>query len=362
MSANSAEPRAGAARTARGNAHEDVPAAHASHFVKMELSHLKAEAKRLGFSACGVARAGRVDEATVSVFRKWIADDRQGEMHYLENHEDLRFDPRLLFPGARSVVAVALNYFPRQRLLPGQYQFAYYAYGRDYHDVMRSRLSALARAVLPEGSYRVCCDTAPMLDRYWAWKAGLGWTGRNSCLILPRRGSYFFLGEILTTAQFDIYDTPMDDQCGACDRCLRACPTHALRLGSPPDARLCLSYLTIENRGDIPSDAARRMGTTIYGCDRCQLACPHNRQAQPTEVDDFAPSPDFLSMTPSDWRTLTLERYREIFRGSAVKRAKYDGLMRNIGAARRVPADGDNPPCTGTEVPPCGDDGLVAEE
>lgn len=305
----------------------------------MERAHLKAEASRLGFSACGVARADRVDAATATVFRQWLADDRQGEMHYLENHEDLRFDPRLLFPGARSVVAVALNYFPRQRLRPGQYQFAYYAYGLDYHDVMRRRLSALAQAALPEGAFRVCCDTAPMLDRYWAWKAGLGWTGRNSCLILPHKGSYFFLGEILTTVEFDTYDTPMDDQCGTCDRCLRACPTHALRPDAPPDARRCLSYLTIENRGDIPADAARRMGTTIYGCDRCQLACPHNRQAQPTAVDDFAPSPDFLAMSPADWRALTPERYREIFRGSAVKRAKYDGLMRNIGAAQSRASD-----------------------
>lgn len=291
---------------------------------------LKAEALRLGFSACGIAPADRVDTHTARIFHQWLAEGRQADMHYLENHEPLRLDPRLLFPGAQSVICVALNYYPRQSLRPDQLQFAYYAYGRDYHDVMREKLSLLANAVLADGTFRICCDTAPILDRYWAWRAGLGWIGKNSNLILPHLGSYFFLGEILSTAPSDHYDQPLPNHCGTCHRCVDACPTGALRADAPIDARRCLSYLTIENRGPIPPEAAQQMGNTIYGCDRCQQACPHNRFALPTSEDNFTPSSAFLTMTPADWHTLTPERYRELFRGSAVKRAKYEGLMRNI--------------------------------
>ncbi len=304
----------------------------------------KAEALRLGFSACGVARAGRVDERNARAFRQWLARGGNAGMAYMASHEDKRLDPRLLLPGARSVVVVALNYFPRRLLGAESLQFAYYAYGRDYHDVVRDRLRRLlerASAGAPHAS-KVCCDTVPMLDRYWAWRAGLGWTGKNTSLIIPRAGSFFFLGELVTDLEFDRYGEPMAPLCGTCERCLRACPTGALRAPHRLDAARCLSYLTVENRGAIPPRAAAAMGNCVYGCDRCQQACPHNRLAPPTEVDELAPSDAFLAMRPADWQRLTEEQYRQLFRGTAVKRAKYGGLMRNIRAACGGGEDGSD--------------------
>ena len=308
---------------------------------------LKTEAQRLGFSACGVARAEPVDTTHARAFHEWLSSGNHASMSYMENNIDKRLDPRLLLPGAYSIIVVALNYFPRRRLHPSQLQFAYYAYGHDYHDVMRRKLQALADTLTgsnthqPTSSpaYKVCCDTVPMLDRYWAWKAGLGWIGKNTNFIIPHAGSFFFLGEIITTCSFDSYDQPMEEHCGSCDRCLRACPTHALTTTpvnqgqstwGTLDARRCLSYLTIENRDSIPSDLQSALGNYVYGCDRCQLACPYNRFATPTQTDEFTPSDQFLSMTVDDWRQLDVDTYRQLFKGSAVKRAKYEGLLRNI--------------------------------
>ncbi|MCR4613382.1 MAG: tRNA epoxyqueuosine(34) reductase QueG [Bacteroidaceae bacterium] len=310
-----------------------------------QIEEVKALALGMGFTACGVARAESIDPSCAVAFREWLDQGRNAGMAYLQNHEDKRLDPRRLLEGAQSVICVALNYYPKQLLSPDQLQFAYYAYGHDYHDVMRSRLGMLASALgmdplsMGKGrgeAFKLCCDTVPMLDRYWAWRAGLGWIGRNKNLILPHHGSYFFLGEIITTRRFDHYDEPIADHCGTCDRCLRACPTGALTQTDDGqttlDARRCLSYLTIEHRGDLSPDTASAMGNCIYGCDRCQQACPYNRNARPTDVADFEPTDDFLHMQPKDWQQLTPEQYRRLFRGSAVKRAKYEGLRRNIDA------------------------------
>ena len=182
---------------------------------------------------------------------------------------------------------------------------------------------------------RVFTDSAPILERYWAWKAGLGWIGKNTCLILPGKGSFFFLGEIVTTLEVDRYDTPLSDRCGSCTRCLEACPTGALDAPRHLDASRCLSYLTIEHRGEIPAGQAERLGNRLYGCDTCQLACPWNRFATPTEVEEFRPSVELLAL---DWDTLRAwdeETYRRVFAHSAVKRAKYEGLTRTIRAIRR---------------------------
>ena len=262
------------------------------------------------------------------------------------NHEK-RLDPRLLLPGAKSVVVVAMNYYPSKLIEKGHPQFAYYAYGKDYHDVMKSRLENLAsslgvvdvRYVKEEDDISqkhlglICCDTVPMLDRYWAWRAGLGFIGKNTSLIIPGKGSYFFLGEIITDRSFTSYDQPLEFHCGRCEQCLHACPTGALGEPYRVDASKCLSYLTIENRGAIPDEYAGKMGDCIYGCDRCQQTCPHNRFAAPTSIEEFEPSEELLSMTADDWKQLTKEEYLRLFRGSAVKRAKYDGFKRNIDAA-----------------------------
>ncbi|MDO4931731.1 MAG: tRNA epoxyqueuosine(34) reductase QueG [Prevotellaceae bacterium] len=284
----------------------------------------------LGFSACGVVRLRPVDDATADRYRRWLEQGCNADMAYLANHEDKRLDPRLLMPEAKSMICLAMSYAPDSSLLlsPDGHDIAAYALGKDYHDIMKQRLNALARR-LELDVYRVFCDTAPVLERYWAQQAGLGWIGRNRQLIIPGAGSMFFLGEIFTDAEFDSYDSPMQSRCGSCHRCMDSCPTKALGEDGL-DARLCLSYQTIENRGDIPPRLAAMMGNCIYGCDRCTKACPHNHNVPPTTVNEFLPSAALRAMTRDDWRALTVEQYRALFKGSAVKRAKYDGLMRNI--------------------------------
>ncbi len=295
---------------------------------------IKAEAKRIGFNVCGIARAEAVNETHATAFRTWLHNDKQAEMSYMANHIEKRLDPRLLVEGAQSIISVALNYYPETKLPETEYLLAWYAYGKDYHEVMKEKLQALLTAIqtaASEAQGRVFCDTAPLLERYWAWQAGLGWIGKNTQLIIPHCGSTFFLGEIVLNIPLT-YDQPMPNRCGSCIRCMEACPTHALEAPHQLNANRCLSYLTIENRGEITTDAAARMGNCIYGCDRCQQVCPWNRFAHPTTEAAFSPSCELLQMTRNDWHSLTVERYRQLFKGSAVKRAKYEGLLRNIKA------------------------------
>ncbi len=297
---------------------------------------IKAEAQRLGFDACGFAAAMPVAVEAAENFRQWIAEGKQACMNYMGNYQEVRLDPRLLVEGARSVVSVALNYYPQQTLPANGYQFAWYAYGKDYHDVMKGKLLQLMQAIqtrFPEATGRAFCDTAPLLERYWAQQCGLGWIGKNCQLIIPQAGSTFFLGELVLNLPLT-YGTPMPDRCGTCDRCLRACPMHALEAPRRLNANRCLSYLTIENRGDIPQEAASAMGNRIYGCDCCQQACPWNRFVKPATEPQLQPQEAFLQMTREDWAHLTEEQYRALFKGSAVKRAKYTGLMRNIEAVK----------------------------
>lgn len=327
-------------------------------------NNIKAEALRLGFSACGIAKAESVDENTANRFRKWLADGSNADMKYLENNLEKRLDPTLLMPKAKSIICLAMNYYPEQKLNEEQYQFAFYAYGQDYHDVLKTKIRELIKNFYPEAlqlkgektvedaeKIRICVDTVPFLDRYWAYKAGLGWIGKNGNLIIPKAGSFFFLGAIIVDIELE-YDTPMENHCGTCQRCIDACPTRALREPYYIDARKCLSYLTIEHRGDFDVNTFSQdnietthypqmvngksaNGKYIYGCDRCQLACPYNKFAQPTKIKEFSPKSEFLSMCPSDWTTLTIEQYRALFKGSAVKRAKYEGLMRNINSIQK---------------------------
>lgn len=310
---------------------------------------VKAEAHRLGFSACGVAKAEPVEPAFANEFRLWLRQGNHADMHYMENYLDKRLDPRLLMDGLQSIVSVALNYAPSQTLPKGEYQFAAYALGKDYHDVVKQKLRQLATffsnllqpSINPDDNplttaplqYRVFSDSAPILERYWAVKAGLGWTGRNHQLIIPRAGSMFFLGELFVSVPMHP-DAPIANHCGTCQRCVDACPTGALSLCAPFRADRCLSYQTIENRGKIPSDIVEKMGDTIYGCDRCQQACPWNHFARPTEEPLLQPTDELLHMTKARWQHLTEEEYRQLFKGSAVKRAKYAGLMRNIHAVQ----------------------------
>lgn len=301
---------------------------------------IKAEASRLGFFVCGFARAEPVSEAMRRHYLGWLADGRNADMAYLGNNLDKRFDPRLLMPGVKTIVVVAQNYFPARRLPEGEPQIADYALGLDYHDIVKQKLRQLA-ATVGIADYRAFVDTAPVLERYWAVRAGLGWIGKNQQLIIPHAGSEFFLGELFVTVEFPP-DEPLPNRCGTCHRCVDACPTHALSLPATCvegygditrfDARLCLSYQTIENRGELTVDAKAAMGDTFYGCDRCQRACPWNRFAKPSTEPLLQPREELLAMTRQKWENLTEEDYRRLFKGSAVKRAKYEGLMRNIKA------------------------------
>lgn len=301
---------------------------------------IKAEASRLGFFVCGFARAEPVSEAMRRHYLGWLANGRNADMAYLGNNLDKRLDPRLLMPGVKTIVVVAQNYFPARRLPEGEPQIADYALGLDYHDIVKQKLRQLA-ATVGIADYRAFVDTAPVLERYWAVRAGLGWIGKNQQLIIPHAGSEFFLGELFVTVELPP-DEPLPNRCGTCHRCVDACPTHALSLPATCvegygditrfDARLCLSYQTIENRGELTVDAKAAMGDTFYGCDRCQRACPWNRFAKPGTEPLLQPREELLAMTRQKWENLTEEDYRRLFKGSAVKRAKYEGLMRNIKA------------------------------
>lgn len=302
--------------------------------VILSAKQIKAEALRLGFSACGVAPAEPVNKTASDAFRQWYAQGMHAGMNYMGNYSDKRLDPRLLMEGTRSIVSVALNYYPVRQLREEQYQFAWYAYGKDYHELMRTKLNALqayiaTRSPQPLQS-RVFCDTAPVLERYWAWRAGLGWIGKNTQLIIPHAGSCFFLGELFLDIEMDKYDYPLENRCGNCNRCLDACPTKALEAPFRLNSERCLSYLTIEYRGETLPVEGKKTGNKIYGCDECQKACPWNRFATPCRTPGLQPSDAFMQMEKKDWQTLTEDQYKTLFKGSAVKRAKYSGLMRNI--------------------------------
>lgn len=287
-----------------------------------------------GFDVCGIARAQRVSKEEEASLRKWLSLNHEADMAYMRNYLDKRLDPRLLLPGALSIISVALNYAPKNMPPADQPQIATYALGKDYHDVMKRKLFALAYDLrLEQDEFKVCVDTAPLLERYWAVRAGLGWRGKNQQLIIPRMGSMFFLGELIVTREADHYDSPCTKHCGNCRKCIDACPTHALAESGENedfDSRKCLSYLTIENRGDLNKDISQKMGNVIYGCDRCQQVCPFNRDARPNSTPELQPSDDLLAMTRDKWLHLSEDDYRRLFKGSAVKRAKYSGLIRNI--------------------------------
>lgn len=316
----------------------------------LQSSTLKSLLTQAGFSACGIARATRVNAQRTAERVQWTEQGLYGEMDYLARNMDKRLDPRLLVEGAKTIVCAAMNYFPgdfgtdshksidemgENRTSDRGLHLARYAYGTDYHEVVKARLrQVMVQAGLTEGvDGRAFVDTAPIDEKYWAEQCGIGWRGRNSQLIIPQMGSYFFLGELVLTHEVDQYDEPARNRCGTCRRCLDACPMQALRGDGTMDARRCLSYLTIENRGEIPAEAKAKMGDCFYGCDRCAEACPWNlRFAHPTEVEELKPRQSILDMTTADWQSLTVEQYRELFRKSAVKRAKFEGIVRNIRA------------------------------
>ncbi|MBR2638540.1 MAG: tRNA epoxyqueuosine(34) reductase QueG [Bacteroidaceae bacterium] len=293
---------------------------------------IKAEALRLGFDFCGIAKAEPVDKETRTTMAQWIHEQRHGTMNYLERNSEKRLNPQLLVPGCKSIICVAINYFTA-RPDENKLHISQYAQGMDYHKVVKEKLYALMHSINAKREIhgRAFCDTAPLLERYWATRAGIGWIGKNHQLIIPGAGTHFFLGEILVDIELQ-YDTPFKgNRCGDCRKCLDACPTKALT-AERFDARRCLSYLTIEYHGDLPENIGEKMGKCFYGCDKCQTCCPQNRFASPTQVAEFTPSAALLAIKESEWKELTGERYKEIFGNSAVERCGYEQLRRNINA------------------------------
>lgn len=285
--------------------------------------------------------ASPVDAGAVAFHSRWLAEGRHAGMAYMENHAALRADPRTLLPGARSIICVAFPYYTDR---PVALPISLYARGRDYHEVVRRLLEPLA-AALP-GESRICVDTAPLRERYWAARAGLGFIGRNNQLIIPGLGSYFFLGFVLTTEELPPTAASVEPACGDCRRCVDACPGRCISAdGRAIDARACLSYLTIEHRGPLP-DGMRL--PTLYGCDVCQQVCPHNARVRPTHIADFYPSAALAALTAADVAALTPGSFSALFSRSAIKRTKLSGLLRNLShlAYKRQDSSEAQPPAT----------------
>lgn len=294
---------------------------------------IKTEATALGFDACGIARAGFL-ETEAPALERWLSMNMHGTMQYMENYFDMRLDPRKLLEGAQSVIVLVSNYLP-ETTLPEKDNFilSKYAYGTDYHFVIRDRMRKLIeglRVKVGDVAARGFVDSAPVLERAWAARAGLGWIGKNANFIIPRKGSFYFLSVIITDLWLRA-DTPKaTDLCGACRNCIDACPTQAIVAPGVVDARRCISYLTIELRDEIPESFAGQFRDRIFGCDICQDVCPWNRFQKPHTEPLFVPNAELLGMNKHKWQELTLDEYRILFKKSAVKRTKYDGLMRNV--------------------------------
>lgn len=294
---------------------------------------IKAEALRLGFAQCGIAAATFLDEEAPRL-ESWLKNGHHGQMAYMENHFDKRLDPRLLVEGAKSVISLSLNYFPAERQSdPEAPKISKYAYGQDYHTVIKDKLALLLdfiRREIGEVNGRAFTDSAPVLDRAWATRAGLGWVAKNSNIISKKSGSFFFLAELIIDLELE-YDQPFaTDHCGSCTRCIDACPTDAIIAPAVVDGRKCISYLTIELKDEIPADFSGKMENWMFGCDICQDVCPWNRFSVPHTVEAFKPPEQLLNMKKEDWQDITEDVFRVLFKNSAVKRTKFKGLTRNI--------------------------------
>ena len=289
---------------------------------------LQAKASDLGFVRIGITEASEVPQSILDHYKTWIDNGCHGEMAYMERYEEVRRNPQLLLDDAQSIIAVVANYHSPTKSQQDMPKWASYALGDDYHDVMREKLSQLASFIQENwgGTTRICVDTAPIFERYWAQQAGVGFIGRNSMLIVPEIGSYVFIGIILSTVKFQPNE-PCTLNCIGCNACIRHCPGKAISLNGSVDARRCHSYLTIEYRGELPEEL--NLNGKIYGCDMCQSVCPHNLNAPITKIAEFLPRQEILDLTHNDINTMTQEEFSRIFRRSAIKRTKLTGLHRN---------------------------------
>lgn len=293
---------------------------------------IKAEAFRLGFSKVGIAKAEFLEQEAPRL-EQWLKNGFHGEMQYMENHFEKRLDPRKLVEGAQSVIVLAFNYFPKKEWEADTYKIARYAYGEDYHHVLKTKLKELLffiRQNIGEVTGRAFTDSAPVMERVWAEKAGLGWQGKNTLLLQKSKGSYFLLSELIVDVSL-AYDLPFKaDHCGSCTLCIEACPTKAILPNKILDAQKCISYLTIELKNEIPVEFRGKWENWIFGCDICQEVCPWNQFSLPTAENLFQPSLDLKLMKPRDWQEITSDVFEKLFKKSPLKRTKIEGIKRNI--------------------------------
>ncbi len=298
---------------------------------------IKEAAARLGFAFCGISKAGFLEEEA-NRLDTWLRRGYHGRMSYMENHHDMRLDPTKLVPGARSVVSLVYNYYPKTDLArDGEPKVAKYAYGEDYHFIIREKLKELLaeiRDTIGEINGRAFVDSAPVMERAWAARSGLGWIGKNSLLLNRTMGSFFFLAELIIDLELE-YDGPVKDYCGTCTACMDACPTDAIPEPYVVDGSKCISYFTIELKEAIPEDYKGQFQDWIFGCDICQDVCPWNRFSKPHDEPRLDPSPELSSMTNDDWLEITRETFDRVFRRSPLKRTRFEGLKRNIDFMRQ---------------------------
>ncbi len=292
---------------------------------------IKTEAKRLGFLSCGISKAEFLEEEAPRL-EAWLNKNMHGEMGYMENHFDKRLNPTKLVEDSKSVVSLLLNYYPEKLQTPSSYKVSKYAYGTDYHFVIKDKLKALLYFIqeeIGEVSGRAFVDSAPVLDKAWAAKSGLGWIGKHSNLLTQQVGSFYFIAELIIDLELE-YDHAVTDHCGTCTACIDACPTEAITAPYVVDGSKCISYFTIELKDNIPSEFKGQFDDWMFGCDVCQDVCPWNRFSKSHNEPLFDPHPELLAMTKKDWDEITRETFNAVFKKSAVKRTKFEGLQRNI--------------------------------
>lgn len=294
---------------------------------------IKSKAKKFGFQSCGISNAGFLEEEAHSL-ENWLRNDYHGKMSYMENHFDKRLDPTLLVEGSKSVISLSYNYFPAENLSSLEsFKISKYAYGEDYHIVIKDILAEMVAELKEEiGDFecRVFTDSAPILERSWARKSGIGWVGKNANLITKHNGSFYFLAEIISDLELQA-DLATTDHCGTCTKCIDACPTDAIVSEKVIDGSKCISYATIELKEEIPESFKNKMQDWMFGCDICQDVCPWNRFSAPHQQEKFKPNQFLQNYQKEDWKEVTQEVFSEIFRKSPVKRTKFAGLQRNIG-------------------------------
>ncbi|MDB9913748.1 tRNA epoxyqueuosine(34) reductase QueG [Flavobacteriaceae bacterium] len=298
-----------------------------SHYTNL----IKKEVKRLGFLSCGISKAEFLEDEAPRL-ENWLNKNMHGEMSYMTNHFDKRLDPTLLVPGSKSVVSLLLNYFPEENQTNETYKISKYAYGKDYHFVIKDKLKQLLNFIqneIGEVHGRAFTDSAPVLDKAWAAKSGLGWIGKHTNLITKSNGSFYFIAELIIDLELD-YDYAVTDHCGSCTACLDACPTQAITEPYVVDGSKCISYFTIELKNEIPSDMKGKFDDWMFGCDICQDVCPWNRFSKPHKEPLFNSNKELLTMSKKEWEEITEEVFHKTFEKSAVKRTKYSGLIRNI--------------------------------